>query len=721
MSWKWFACLTAVLGAGCPSADVDPNEVGPAGPTVEFDPANKIIPFPNNLLLDAMTGKLALPATCNPNGGNESAAAKAIREGVLNQLDGFGTWKTTINVTFTEAVDVASLEGKVHLYQIAAAGTAVNPADSDDIPVVAIPNITARFDASCANPKMVNQVTFVPRVPLAGQATYVLGITEGVKTMAGGNFTPSFVWALVRSTEDPVTLDAGGKVVADLTPLDPADPEDEATLKGIDLLWSVHEKPLKFLAAKGHSHATVLIATSFNTQTTSDPLDPTVAGSPAAVAANTPALAGVNRVNVNLNGEQFLNAVLPAGTCGNNPGQLPCDQVAEVLAGGVVSKQYQTDTPNPFDAAKPIPGPWSDPLKPTVVHDNAILGAIITVSKNCPVNGCPTVVFGHGLTGSKTNVFAIAAQLAKVGFNTVAMDWVAHDSRAVRISNDATRGCADVGGNPPSPSAAPQCYAPILSANLATTRDNIRQSIVDLHALVAAVKACAAGCNQFTPDPTKTHYLGISLGGILGGLANATQNDLKTAVLNVPAVSWLDILENTDTVALQCQLVDGLIDAGILVGDKIGGAAPLCLDPQQKWKTQPGYIQFSAIGRWVLDSADAVNFMPQLAAKRVLIQEVVNDTVVPNEATMIEAALLQLQGVDADPAVPPIAASAAITTNPTTNKFVTYPTLPPNGAFPGNTFAHASLLRPANAGADGALGTGRLQTDALTFLVLNNN
>jgi hypothetical protein len=46
--------------------------------------------------------------------------------------------------------------------------------------------------------------------------------------------------------------------------------------------------------------------------------------------------------------------------------------------------------------------------------------------------------------------------------------------------------------------------------------------------------------------------------------------------------------------------------------------------------------------------------------------------------------------------------------------------LPAAGAFPGNTFAHASLLRPANGNPDGTLGTVRLQTDAITFLVLNH-
>jgi pimeloyl-ACP methyl ester carboxylesterase len=723
MNKQWFACLAvATLAAGCPSVEVDENEGAPR-PTVEFDPGNRIIPFPNNLLLDPATGKLNLPEGCNPNGGPETATAKALREQVLNQLDGFGTFKTTINITFTEAVDPASLEGNAFLYKIASRGMPVNPAESEAIPVTPIVNMTARFDASCANPQLVDQVTFVPNVPLDGGSTYVFGVTQGVKTAGGQDFIPSFVWALVRSVEDPVVLDDAGNVVSDRTPLDPSRPEDLATLRGIDLLWNVHEGPLRFLAAKGHAHGTILIATSFNTQTVADPLDASVAGSPAAEAAGTPPLAGVARVNPAANGENFLRAVLPPNSCSADGGPLPCQAVAEVLQAGLLTKNYQIDTPNPFSANNPIPGPWSDPVSPDVVREglDAIVGTLITTTAvPCGATGCPTVIFGHGLGSSKSTLVAIASQLAGAGFNAVAIDWVAHDSRAVRISDDPARGCSGT----PTATTAPQCFAPFLSPNLAATRDNIRQSIVDLHALTAALKACGTeNCGALDVDPDRIVYMGISLGGILGSMGTATVPDIEAAVLNVPGVSWVDILENTETLAIRCSLVDGLIDAGILVGDKFNPAGPSGLCVGEEWKTQPGYRQFAVIGRWVLDPADPVNFTRQLAAKTVLIQEVVGDTVVPNVATELEAALLGLPGMAADPATsaspPP---SAAITTDPTDSKFVRYATLPPDAAtgFPGNTFSHASLLQPTpGAGVAGQLGTVRLQTDAITFLVLN--
>ena len=49
------AAAVTALAAGCPSVDTDPGETGGNlppldGPTVEFDPLNNVVPFPNNLV-----------------------------------------------------------------------------------------------------------------------------------------------------------------------------------------------------------------------------------------------------------------------------------------------------------------------------------------------------------------------------------------------------------------------------------------------------------------------------------------------------------------------------------------------------------------------------------------------------------------------------------------------------------------------------------------------
>jgi dienelactone hydrolase len=753
------ACLFLLLAvSGCPDVKTDGDETA-SPPVVEFDPANKIVPFPNNLLLDPLTGKVSLPTQCG-----ETPSVKALREGVLNKLDGFGLFEAALTVTFSDGVDMASVMDHVVLYKRATGATAVDPATATPVPMVTQLATTVRFDASCTTPLTVPQLVIVPRIPLEQKSTYVVALLDGIKTMTGSPFQASGTWRLIRAAEDPVTIKEG-VIVADQTPLDPADAEDRATLLGIDLLWKAHAASVKFLADdlpadKRKARDQILIAWEFTTQTSTDPLDPAVAGSPAskitdgvtnvALAGNFSPPPPFNRAAppwttcdaADTDTQCFLKIALGKGnyTVGSALCQsLACAAIGDVVGSLYYSKQYAAPTPNTTytgTGAKPIPGAWSDPVSPTATDPEGISVLSFVPATAPPAEGYPVVIFQHSIGQSKTNAFAIAGRLAAAGFATVAIDAVAHDSRAVRISSDAALGCADAAGSTrpdggPSPVDFPQCYAPFLSPNLGATRDAIRQTVLDQQRLVAGLKACGTtACGTLKVDATKILYLGQSLGGILGSISLGVTPDIKAGVLNVPGVGWVDILENTMTLRLQCLLVDGLIDAGILMGQKSNLAVdpPTGLCTTSAWKAQPGYAQFKVIGRWILDPAEPANFTRKLAPRRFLIQQVDGDTVVPNLATMNEGALVGLTPATADRADPPgpPPPSAAITTSPLTTKWVHYPTLAadPATSFPGNTFHHASLLSPTLVPGqaptpDGLLGTARMQVDALTYLVIN--
>ncbi len=764
---KKLAGLFLLLAAsGCPDIKVDENETGPL---VEFDPGNRIIPFPNNLLLNPLTGKVNLPAQCG-----ETPTAKALRENVLNQLDGFGLFEATQTVGVTEQVDLASLTDRVVIYKRSA-----DLSMATSIPFEARMGASVRFDADCSNPRSVPQLAITPYNPddpddpdapdapyvLEPGSSYVVALLEGIQTADGRPFNAAGAWRLVRDEVNPVTI-VDGKVVADRTPLDPSNLKDLDQLKGINLLWQLHEPILKLLSqelpmAKRLSRDQILLAWEFKTQTSVGALDPMVTGSPAqevvtnvGLLGNLSQTAGIDRGNLpysqcpagDNNTQCFLKIALGRGNyaVGNATCQaVGCAAIADVVGSALGSKQYQIDTPNPYTGTgtKPIPGPWAHPNDPAEVKTETISALSLIPAMAMPAGGYPVVVFQHAIGQSKTTALAIAGRLAAAGFLTVAIDAVGHDSRAVRISTDAALGCANAGPPPmcarpdcgPSPVDFPQCYAPFLSPNLGATRDGIRQTVVDNLRLIAALKVCGTTqCGAVTVDPTKILYLGQSLGGIIGSMTAAISPDVKAAVLNVPGVGWADILENTGTLRLQCLLVDGLIDAGILQGEKSNLMAMpptgLCTKPDD-WKNQPGYRQFSVIGRWVLDPADPANFTGKLAVRRFLIQQVVGDTVIPNLATTNQGMLVGLTAATADPSLPPPppAPSAAITTNPTASKWVRYPTLPPDGGtgFPGNTFHHGSLLSPTPTPMPpppppaGALATARMQVDALTFLSLN--
>lgn len=692
--------LVALFGA-CVDVDTDPGErVGelPAidGPTAEFDPASEIIPFPNNLLIDPSTGKVNLPAQCN-----ETPAQTALRTMVLNTLDGFGTFKPGLQVTFTEPVDPASFEDHVLLYRIASGGTATDPATAESVPATTIAGVTARYSADCSTMTLVDDAVIVPLVPLDEKSTYIVAVTDGVTTASGEKIIPSVTWALVRQSQDPVTVENGVVVDARL-PLDPV--ADAEQLLGLDMLWKANAPALQFLDAATETPRTdIVIAWTFNTQTTVDPLDPEV---PSSLAADLPGqpLAGVTSI-AGGNPEAFLQAALGVDTCA----LVGCDKVGDIVAAGFAAPNYQTRRPI-APGGPTVPGPWSDPVHPALQSTEKLVAMAFVPASKAPAAGYPTVVFGHGLTRSREDLVAIGSQLAAAGFASVAIDWVDSGSRAVQISSDASKGCAGT----PDPTVAPQCFAPILSADLATTRDNIRQSALDALGLIGALQACGTdSCGALQVDGSRIGYLGQSLGGIIGVLVVAMSPDIQTAVINVGAVGWVDIFEHTDNLVIRCGIVDALIAAGVVKGE------PGVTCQGQEWQQQPSYQQFANIARWVLDPADGANYLAFLGARPVLYQEVVGDQVVPNFATDEMTTLVGLSPMMADVATMAMQVSLAVTNDPMSSKWVRYETVPSGNGFPGNTYDHGSLLAPAADGAGGLLATGLMQADAITFLLSN--
>jgi hypothetical protein len=778
------ALAALVVMSGCYDVERNPGETQGTlppldGPTVEFDPANSIIPFPNNLVINPATGKLNVPAPAC-----ETPAAKALRVGVLNTLDGFGTYEAAMQVTFTDDVDPTTLAGNIVMYQRSNMGTDVNPANAQMVPIVFAPSTSLRFNAAdcTAQPAAIHAVTIVPKVPLDQKSTYTIALLDGIKTSAGKSYIPSFTWALVRQSVDPVQLAPGCDysnptsctIISERTPLDPLGDAnhngipDFIEIVGLDQLWHAEATGLAFLDATGHTRDQILVAWEVTTQTTTDQLDASVAGSPASMLNPTafvpssthsvvPQQAGSTR-NFLIGAYEQIAGLSPQAASAFCD-QIGCDNVGDVLGAGLGAMTFQTHVANPFSGASDIPGTWSDPVHPDVQESFTVTSqgmalppGVLPVlafipAGNMPATGWPVVVFAHGLGLQKEILFLLAPQLATAGFASVAIDFVDHGDRAVRVTADAALGCAghcqvatttmcsqnsDCGSEtcvlPAFSRSTIQCFAPFLSTDLGTTRDNVRQTVLDLQRLSHAVKACGTTmCGAFKVDPTHIVYAGISNGDIIGSTTTATDGDLNASALNAEGVGWLDILKNTQTLQIKCPLVNGLINAGIVQGALFDPAMPTvgaCLT--NDWQMQPAFQQFSAIAQIILDPADGANFTRKLATKRFMIQEIVGDQVVPNLATENLGMLVGLTAQTADPMLPNSGPSMAIlgSSPPTTamaNKWLQYPTLPADAGtgFPGNTFQHASLFQPANNEASGQLGTARVQKDAITFLLFN--
>jgi hypothetical protein len=727
--------------------ETDASETAPVSvPVAEFDPAQSIVPLPSALLMNPATGRLNVPPSC---GETPDSAAAGIRA-ELNQLDGFGASKLLLVASFSEPLDPASLEGRVFLVRVADHGVPLNP--PQPVPSDVSTRIGQRATADCQGSVEVPQLVIAPRAALPGSSTYAVWLRSGVLTAAGEEVLASPTWALVRQSQAPVAFPEAAVEPSlpsyNATPFDPAEPADLASLHGLDQLWRAHAPLLAAVdqlapvLTPGQTTARndILLAWAFDTQTIADPLDTSVDGSPAnGIVTSGPVLSlpdvPAAGVGAPVTIEQAYAASFPGVPCAS----LGCDAIGALYAAGAFSAAptFPASSYLTGDDCEQVAAPsgaFDDPLAPTLVCQRDLPLVVVVPLAAAPAEGYPTVIFGHGLGRSKEDLLALAGGLARAGIASVAVDALDHGARAVRTSYEASAGCDRAGADRPcaealAPTCAPQCYAPLLSPDLAVTRDHLRQTVLDHIALGRALAACSepGACGSLQVDPARIGYVGQSLGALIGGMSIARSPDVSAGVLNAGGADWMQIVTDTDTPGIRCPLVDALIAGGALTGEPWNlGANPNALCLGESWKTEPGYLEFVSAARWLLDPADAVNHVGVLAqagAPPVLVAEVVGDPVIPNSATDILGGALGLTPVAAQPAgAPPLEPTPAAVAPG--SAWLRYENLDADPAtmFPGNAYAHGSLLAPATPSSSmlevsGQLGTARMQTDTVSFLV----
>jgi hypothetical protein len=740
-SFQTCVLVGACLLAGCVDtieADADERELI-ALPSALFDPQRGTIPLPNNLLVDPRSGRVTVPAACGEQPDSPAAQLRAS----LNQLDGFGTAGVNLSAPFNVALDAASLEERVFVLRLAERGEPLSGPERVEVDLATVES--ERLGPDCSTSSTVHALLIRPRAPLAQSSTYAVVLLSGILSDEGETVQPSASWALVRQSTPPVQFDdesGSGRIVRNDTPFDPRSREGLQSLQGLDRLWRGHAPLLSAwdqigpaLTGSEASRDDVLIAWGFTTQTLSDPLDPRVPDSPAALLAmvsdelRVPApIAGEGAA---LSVEEFFATALPGTPCS----ALGCDAIGWIYADTAASASPSFVSPSYLEgddcdtpSASPS-GAFDDPLRPSFVCDRRISLLTVVPRMEPGPEGYPVAVFAHGLGRSKEDLLAIAGSLASAGILSVAFDAADHGARAVQISDDPELGCS-AGDGPCAdafgPTCAPQCFAPLLSANLAVTRDHLRQTLLDQRQLERVLGACRDGaCGRIAIDPARIGYIGHALGALLGGVAVATSERLSGAVLNEAAGDWVGVLSDTATDAIRCPLVDSLIAGGVLEGTPWdGGAASDATCLGQDWKRDPRFLEFAAAARWLLDPVDPLNYAARLAAAAppVLLGEIEGDPVIPNTAS---EALASLIGLDPEPAsvatAPPIAPTPGALAEG--NVRIRYSGVPADAdsGFPGNAYGPGSLLAPAPPAPDmadpaGQLGTAQLRVDAITFL-----
>jgi hypothetical protein len=605
-----YAALVLVAGlslAGCSGSSSD--GIGPTDPTsgngnpgapsgvgvfhANFVPASGVLPYPTDLYFSGSTdGTLNLPTT--PFLPNASS---------INALDGFSTVASS-TVRFSAPIDEATISPATVIVVEVDVDNATKATTGVRRLLAFGTDYTARVAESLdSGGATLEIVPLKPLTPSSGadNVGYLVLLTAGLQDTSGNAATPDRDYLTVR-TAAIADINAGLAVPTCAT-------VTNATLNGICRLTFAH---LLIAQGGGVPPAAVVLSYSFSTQSTADVMA-------AAVATLPPAAIGVQNTGFTL---QDLNPALPP--------------IADIYVGQLAVNYY-------LDPAAPLTGRWEaapggpgvpstnltrfNPI-PVAKAENFPIPVFVTVpnagsGQAKPVDGWPVVIFQHGLQGNRAQSAAIAGSYAAEGFVVAAIDIPLHgitDTTSPLYQAGAERTfdldlVDNATGAPGADGVIDGSGTHIINlTSLLTSRDNLRQAALDIVQLAGALPTLDLD-NDTVPDldGSRIHFAGLSLGGIVGTVANALPVQTVSAYLSVPGGGVANLLR--DSAALGPRIQAGLEAAGLVADTTL-------------------YEQFFRDAQTAVDAGDPINFIAgAVAARPVLLTQVVDDTVVPNSAT----------------------------------------------------------------------------------------
>jgi pimeloyl-ACP methyl ester carboxylesterase len=601
----------------------------PSSNTALFNLSTGQLPFPTDLYFAGSTDGTLNIYPPNPVWPNQQ---------YLNALDGFST-TAAIREQFGGALDPTSFTP---------ASVIVVPVATDNLtkatvgvlgtPLVPGTDYTAALATDTGvGPQILEITPLHPLMPSTcisnGQSLlpnnctkgtgYLVILTNGIKDASGNAAKPDTQYA------DILAALQGGPTCPSIT---------DKTLNGVCQLTGAH---LQIAHALGINLASIVLTFSFTTESTTDTLE--------AVSSVT--------------GPQAMTVLHPPGfTTAAIPG-LGLPGHADIYLGVLTIPYYQsaTDPLNQYWHAPPFPldktSTYTTRFNPLPVATTMLKVPVLMSVPNAasamgatpPTNGWPVVVFQHGITRSREDMFGLADSFADSGTVVVAIDLPLHGVTNTADPLYAGNGNVLYGGLVPAKGSIERTFdldvennttsAPgpdgkidpsgshfINLTNPLNSRDNNREGAADLLTLVRSI-AAASGTLLGTAgkiDTTRIHYVGHSLGAIIGTtfLAVATPNDVSTGTLAMPGGKLTQLL--LDSPAFAPQINAGLEAQGVIPGTTL-------------------YAQFFRDTQTVVDSGDPINFVALATLQHPIhmLQVVGNppgdpktsDQVVPNSAT----------------------------------------------------------------------------------------
>jgi len=315
----------------------------------------------------------------------------------------------------------------------------------------------------------------------------------------------------------------------------------------------------------------------------------------------------------------------------DNPTGIAHDHVAVVASGTMQIGRFRRDdtgTDGPEDETFEI-GAYG---VPKLVSVDTIPVTFILPKGPVPPNGFPTVIFGHGLGGSRHDALNLAEPLTSKGFAVVAIDMWGHGSRydATDLKNNLSDKALFSGdpnlpdgfGDPVGLNSYLDFFENFL--NIGAIRDSIRQSALDEARLAMLIQAkpdlsALAAPYGLTPKLDTAHvaYLGESFGTIVGTLLAAIEPSIDLYVLDVPGGGVLD------------QIVPNSAEIGSL-------AVPFAETIYHTEGTLDRFHPAISMMQSILDAGDSLAYAPHVLKNRLSV----NDTLLGKRSIVLIQALL---------------------------------------------------------------------------------
>ena len=564
------ASASALLMSGCESkdgySDLEDNVAGYA----VFNPTEGKVPYPNNILFapnssstNDFDGGRTLNIPYEPGDSDENITKQ------LNTLSGFSTI-SPIMAPVTATLDEATFPAGVQVYE-----ASIDPTSGA---VTAI-NASLVFGVDFVVTQSGSNIIIVPLQPLKSLTTYVVVLTDALKDAAGRPLAPDVPTALTLSD---VPVEAGGAL-------------DASTAAGLEMIRQGNQAMFAALKADGKDTDNTVQMWNFRTQAIG-----------AVLNSMTQQVSGNAQISLHM--MPMTTKDLGAGIAGT----------AQVYDGNISGMPQYMPQATPQDPTAVIRGTfaYSAPFVPEV-NATVTLPLVATVpnaTSGCtePTDGWPVVIYQHGITRVRTDLFVYGETLAMACYVGIAMDLPLHGVTETNTSRNPFYKAGiertfdvDILTESPDGNVTPGPDGSIDSsganymnlAHIITTRDNLHQSTSDLLELQSAIGS-ATGLHL---NPDKIAFLSHSLGNIAATGYIATTSEVKAAVMMMPGQGVVQLLVNSPV--FSPAINKGLESVGIETGSA-------------------KYQQFMLALQTLVDDADPANYSASIGASSVPILEI---------------------------------------------------------------------------------------------------